>query len=394
MNIIKLPFSFLYRYYTFLYLVLKKSFQKSDILSEGNWNSLIQKVVTFVEGLRIDRQDLFLYKYSNSTTSPNLYSSVYACLIFGLFDKIKLLSEDDKNRWIKYFDSFQNNGDGLFYDSSLYNENYETCNWWGSQHLAVHIISAYKELNSRPKYQFKFLEKYYDFRFLETWLNSYDWNSPNVGEDIDNHIMNITSLLQYQRDYFSDKKAEQSLDWIKAFLLSKRNNRTGMWGGYNIDNPKELSRMVQFAYHLYPVFFYDNYFEFDCDVIAETILKTQNSLGGYGYKYNSSACEDIDSIDLMIAIYPYLSPELSKKCDKSLKKTLKWVLLNQCKDGGFVFRLNEPFEYGHANMRSKINEGAIFPTWFRVLSVIHLIRHFEPYSNYFKVKKSPGLEFC
>jgi hypothetical protein len=41
-------------------------------------------------------------------------------------------------------------------------------------------------------------------------------------------------------------------------------------------------------------------------------------------------------------------------------------------DGGFVFERDKPFQYGHKLMSSKANESAMFPTWFRVLSLAYL----------------------
>jgi len=45
------------------------------------------------------------------------------------------------------------------------------------------------------------------------------------------------------------------------------------------------------------------------------------------------------------------------------------VLKNQVEDGGFVFILDRPFEYGHPQLRGERNQGAMFPTWFRTLSL-------------------------
>jgi hypothetical protein len=41
-------------------------------------------------------------------------------------------------------------------------------------------------------------------------------------------------------------------------------------------------------------------------------------------------------------------------------------------DGGFVFRRDEPFMYGHEKMFSGINESDIFSTWFRSLSLAYV----------------------
>jgi len=77
--------------------------------------------------------------------------------------------------------------------------------------------------------------------------------------------------------------------------------------------------------------------------------------------------------------------------DIALKKALLWVLCNQVDDGGFVFRLEEPLVYGHPEMSSEKNQGAMFSTWFRTLSLAYLARYFS--IELFHITSSaPGLE--
>ncbi|MEB3147575.1 MAG: hypothetical protein VKL60_00955 [Sphaerospermopsis sp.] len=118
-------------------------------------------------------------------------------------------------------------------------------------------------------------------------------------------------------------------------------------------------------------------------------MSTQNKFGGFGVKLNSSACEDIDSIDLLCRL-AHLVPSRKQEIDSSLKLAFRWVLCNQVADGGFVFRLHEPFVYGHEQMTSQSNKGSMFATWFRILSLAYLARYFE--SSPFYINYAPGLE--
>lgn len=111
---------------------------------------------------------------------------------------------------------------------------------------------------------------------------------------------------------------------------------------YDISDLEQRSRMVQFAYHLFPLFFYDQISIQYPDKIIDLVLSTQNKFGGFGVKLNSSACEDIDSIDLLCRL-AHLVPSRKQEIDSSLKLAFRWVLCNQVADGGFVFRLHEPF---------------------------------------------------
>ncbi|MFM6474344.1 MAG: hypothetical protein ACKPGH_12755, partial [Dolichospermum sp.] len=235
------------------------------------------------------------------------------------------------------------------------------------------------------------LKDYYDPKYIENWLSDFDWQSViGMTDDIDNKIMNIGCLLQYQRDTWNDRQAGEAVSFLQDYLSKRINPETGMWGYYDVNNPYQLSRMVQFAYHLFPLFFYDKIPIKYPDRIVKYVLATQNKVGGFGVQLNSSACEDIDSIDLLCRLSPFVSEQQKKEIDKSLKKALNWVLCNQVKDGGFVFRLYEPFKYGHKETSSTENQGGLFPTWFRILSLAYLARYFK--SCPFYINYAPGLE--
>jgi hypothetical protein len=312
-------------------------------------------------------------------------------MTLSLLGDLENLPREMKYDWCKYFDSFQSADDGLFYDPLLDSTLYRTSDWWGARHLALHMISAYTDLGGKPKYPFIFLQDYYNVEYISQWLDDFDWlGTVGLHDDIDNKIMNIGCLLQYQRDTWTDKKAGLAVVYLQNYLAERINPETGMWGyGYDMEDPHQRSRAVQFAYHLYPIFFYDKITIPNLRRAIPYVLKTQNSLGGFGVSLNSSACEDIDSIDILVRS-SYLFPEYKSKIDEALRKAFKWVLCNQVEDGGFVFRLEEKFVYGHKEMTSEINCGALFPTWFRCLSLAYLARYFN--LDGFKINFAPGLE--
>ena len=167
-----------------------------------------------------------------------------------------------------------------------------------------------------------------------------------------------------------------------------------MWGGFDVSNPNQCSRMVQFAYHLFLIFFYDGFYGFDKETLVNHVLMTQNEYGGFGVSCNSSACEDIDSLDILIRFY--MTREIpvatQHEVNKAIIKNFVWVLVNQADDGGFVFRLNEPFVFGHKETSSSINEGAMLPTWFRTLCIGYIVKYLD-INNDFVITSAPGYEF-
>ena len=117
-------------------------------------------------------------------------------------------------------------------------------------------------------------------------------------------------------------------------------------------------------------YFYDKREVLYKEKILNLTLKTQNKLGE---KLNSSACEDIDSVDLLI----HLSDSHNIEVKQSLKKAFAWILSNQNSDGGFVFRRNEPMWYGHEIMTAKKNESHFLASWFRTLSLVKLTKELD-----------------
>lgn len=350
--------------------------------------SFASKVSSFVSSLKVSGHQ---YRYSPSVTRPTLYSSVYACLLMSLFGEMEDLGAPERSSWVKYFNYFQSDKDGLFRDPAVYSDAYEHNDWWGARHLALHLIAAYRVLDHIPPHPFHFLEPYSDRKKIREWLDQHVWEStPEHANDIDNKIMNVACMLQFERDFRSNKKAELAVQAIKDYLLEKQNPETGLWGNLVANDAQAVSRAVQFAYHLYPVFLYDDERLPYAEKAIDLTLKTQNPLGGYGADYNSSACEDIDSIFLL----SLLSRGLSYRRDEielSMRRALFWVLSNQNDDGGFVFRRNLAFTYGHPLMSSRRNESALFPTWFRALALAYATAHLGLAE--FSFLRCPGYQF-
>ncbi|HOG20027.1 MAG: hypothetical protein KBG17_09755 [Paludibacteraceae bacterium] len=350
-----------------------------------------KKIIDFLKQRKVPGTD-FDYLYSAKTKQPTLYASAYACMTLSLLDRLNSMPANKKFAWSQHFDSFQNEADGLFYDPVLDSELFMKADWWGKRHLALHMISAYTDLGEKPRYPFYFLEEYYDHSHIKNWLDRVDWPSViSHDNDIDNKIMNIGCLLQYQRDTWNDVQAGNAVTYLHQYLLEKINPETGMWGVYNPKDPNQCSRMVQFAYHLLSLFFYDHVQISNANKIVNLVLSTQNELGGFGVMLNSSACEDIDSIDILIRLSP-LVPDCKVEIENALRKAIPWILCNQVDDGGFVFRLNEPFVFGHPEMASNRNQGAMLPTWFRTLSLSYLMNYLA-FPNKFIVTRCPGYEF-
>jgi len=356
-----------------------------------SFEDLKTKTLSFVRNMKVG-EEIGVYKYSYSATQPTLYSSAYACMLRSLYGDLEQLTETEKKSWVGYFNSFQSPDDGLFRDPVVSNDIYEDSDWWGARHLVLHLLPAYTALGAKPKCKLRYLEPYYDQGYLEEWIGGRDWSQYTPGDDdFDNKVMNIGAAMQYSRDILAEHQAGQALHTLMHLLHSQVNPVTGMWGPSSLNDPVVRSRTVQFAYHLLCLFTYDDWEIEWKEKIIDNVLETQNMLGGYGVDLNSSACEDIDSIEILFRLST--SSEYRRgDIIWALKRVLPWILANMNKDGGFVFKRSAPFVYGHEEMSSGLNESNMFATWFRTLTLAYLLKHLNIPNDYI-INRCPGYQF-
>lgn len=113
------------------------------------FHEITNKVYEFIKKRKAPGKD-FKYLYAENSNQPTLYSSAYACMTLSLLGRLTDLTAGQKSRWIEYFNSYQSDADGLFYDPVVDSALFRTANWWGTRHLALHMIIAYTDLGGRP----------------------------------------------------------------------------------------------------------------------------------------------------------------------------------------------------------------------------------------------------
>ncbi len=328
---------------------------------------MLTRTLTYIERMRVHQDPYGRYRYADSQSTPVLYASTYAAMTRHLCGTLQGLPDNDREQWLKYFAQHQDD-DGLFRDPRVENRIAETEDWWGWRHLALQVVISVTALGGVVPRPFAFLEPFLDQDALISWLGSRDWK--RRPDFVNNEVQNIGTLLQYSRDFHNDERARRAMECLFDWLEARQDPRTGFWGE-PYDTPTLLSRGMQTGYHLWLLFFYDKRPVRYVERIIDSSLATQNDLGGFGVALNSSACEDIDSID-PLARLSLMTDYRRDEVRAALRRALPWVLVNMNDDGGYVFRRGEPLVYGHERMSSGIDESAMFPTWFRTLSLVYL----------------------
>lgn len=344
---------------------------------DNNFSDLVVKYVAARQKGVVD------YGFSESVNQNSLYSATYACLIKGLYTGFQ---QEERDKWIDYFNSCQRE-DGLFreeqYDDKQY---YYGSGGWGACHLVPHLTIAYDRLNAKPKYEFIYLNKLKDPDTMIRWLSELDYKNIWASS---NEIMNYGVAMQYARDRMG-MQFKASLDAMTDFLLKKINSQYGMWYDGHILSNKDRNEMIRGAYHILPIFYYDKIEVPFVDRAIDEIIKSQNKWGGFDTYIASSACEDIDGLDLLLR----LSTQANIKNEaimEVVEKAKRWILFNQNPDGSFVFERNTPFTYGNQQiLSSKADEGNLFATWFRCVSLEMIENYVNGVNN--RLKRTPGYE--
>jgi hypothetical protein len=332
------------------------------------------KTVRYIESMRLRDKPFGRYRFAAGIAEPTLYSSSYAAMTRGLYRDLDRLSTTERSEWIEYLQSHQEK-DGLYADPRIagvgwYKDDPE---WCGRRHLTCHVVSALRCLGAVAARPFGCLDVFYDRMHLVKWLEARDW--AQKADFAGNEVLNIGTLLQYARDFHREPRAAVAvrtlLQWLSGHYVHAD---TGLWGGFDTSNSQGLSRAVQAAYHFWLLFFYDRISIPHPKRAVDHLLRSQNPSGSFGWGVhgsNSSACEDIDSIDPLIRLMltsDYRKPEIRQ----ALCRALPQVLANQNEDGGFVFVRGDALDYGHPLLSSVRDGSAMFPTWFRTLSLAYV----------------------
>jgi len=348
-----------------------------------------QLTLDYLNKMKVFRKGRLVgYRHSASTSKPVLYATLAALLTKHLYNHRDETMEQEIDIVLD-----AQSDDGLFRDPVITCPQAETEDWWGWRHLTLHALMALALYGKTARNKLGYLEQFYENGRLLVYLEQRDWGAGVANTS--NEIQNLGVMLQYARDYQGDSRAKELMDILYEFLDGKQDPETGLFGG-SFRTPSEISLACQAGYHFWLLYFYDRRTINYVDRIIDSLLKTQNILGGYGVKWNSSACEDIDSIDPLVRL-SQLTDYRHDDVQASLERALPAVLANLNEDGGWVFRRHEALTVAHPQMYSAINESNSFYTWFRTLGLAYLLSGLEdmpPDLKYeWNFEKAPGHQF-
>jgi hypothetical protein len=224
----------------------------------------------------------------------------------------------------------------------------------------------------------KFAHQYVDLSFLQHWLDKREW--PEAWLE-GNNLLFVGQFLVHLRDVEGIRGAQLALNLYFEWLNGKQDPKTGLWGsnGY-CSIPKALYG----GYHQLLLYYHEDRSVNYPERLIDSALSLQNEDGGFNPGGGGGACEDVDAIDILANMYKQVDYRRAE-IRYALRKALQHILMRQMPDGGFVYRLNEPFIHmGIKRTASEANRSNLFPTWFRVhaLALISEILTDEPIAQF------------
>lgn len=356
-------------------------------------SALKEAALAFMSAAEVRKnEELLGHKLAFSNSIPCLYGTIACVLLKSLLGKPLAQAQEE----LDLISSAQR-PDGLFYDPSMECSQAYTEDWWGWRHLTMHALMAMGLYGQCAKYPTDCLEETSDADKLRNFVDSMDWG-PRVAFT-SNAVQNYGVMLQYARDFQNSSSAGKRMEAMFDVLTRRIDPLSGMFGSIGLIKPIDLSEAVQAAYHFWLLWAYEGRDIPFMDKAIGHVLRTQNVYGGFGVLWNSSCCEDIDSID-PLSRYLLSHPD-RQDVRTALEVALRTSLQSLNIDGGFAFRRNAQLSYGYTPaMYAGFNESTTMFTWFRMLSIAyatealgHGLVSEEPKPSW-NWGKAPGLQFA
>lgn len=364
-------------------------------LSVATIQTVCSRALEYIETLRVRDSAYGRYRYTADSQNPILYASIFAVLSRHLLNDLATLPQNQQEEWGEYIASHQCE-DGLFRDPFVTNDIAEKEDWWGWRHVTVLALMALRALNTQPRHALGFLEPVASSTKMRSWLSRLDWGT-QVGFT-SNAVQNYGAALQYARDFMDEPGLHAACDTLFEEVSALCNSDTGLWGAGFPDALTALLDGVVAGYHFWVLYWYDGLDIPFGERTFHSITHIQNRFGGFHPKeVNSSACHDIDGVLPLIRL-SYRYPHLQPAALPVVKKAIPWLLYNFNSDGGACFMRNRSFCYGHPAMFSNTDQSAIFPTWFRLLTITECVEFLKMFCPEYAVVKfsylqCPGLQF-
>ena len=305
-----------------------------------NDSDLLERTARWLDGLAVDGKPCGRFKMSRSS-DDTIFTSCFAVFVSQLTGHMERLPAAQKQEWLEYVLSFQDESTGLFMDPDIEKRNLHSGHdtRYVTWQLSTFCISAVRALDGELKYPLRFLEQegLNAPEGVTSMLESFNWHSTWGSGNL---AMFLGIFLICDAEYRgmaldADPAVKAFFDWHDNY----QNPRTGFWGEGRL---AEYHNGLFGAYHQYLLYFYANR-DLGCkEAIMDKTLSFQNIDGMFAPQMGGGGCEDIDAVDTLVNLYlrtGYREQDV-KKC---LRRVYDAVCALEADEGGFIWGVRKRY---------------------------------------------------
>lgn len=302
------------------------------------------------------------FSFTKNSHHVDVYSTAMAVSLLGLLGD---LENDwlDQDRVTEFLLNSQKKS-GYFIDDRSWEGNGKPTLGWG--HLLPIVTTALEYLNTQPNHKFEFLEKFNDLSSISFSMQSQDSLKSS------NKFFDLMCSAVYGRDVFGVSNYNEIISngccWALQFGIPEALRRASL-------DSFEAAISIKILYHIVPVLLYEGYsnelgrFDF-----ASLVCKNVNAFSGFGPRWDSHACEDIDNLYLL----KFFNNDYQMFRDIVTNWLYNSFPFNIRSDGGLVYRPTGSLWFlGSNKIHSSSREGDMFGSWFRCVNLAYVLPALE-----------------
>lgn len=285
-------------------------------------DAIKSRVLNWLDSLKVPKN---CYGYRFSANADNTaFCTCFALFILDLFKETGKLTNQQRQGWIGYIQSFQNQQNGYFEPRNYFLKDKER----NSYQLTCFCLSALRILDSAPLYPLLFIEQWKTPEDIRKYLieRCCDKGLPGSG----NKAMFQAVFLTYEYERNGDPQLLKKIDtWFE--FHDQHQNRNGFWGK---DLRSHYLYGMQNGFHQLVIYFYWKRKVPNLKKIIDITLNCQDVAGFFAPTPGGEACYDYDAIHILTTAYnmiDYKRPQIKA----SLAKAAKAIAGSQNLDGGF-----------------------------------------------------------
>jgi hypothetical protein len=226
-------------------------------------------------------------------------------------------------------------------------------------HLTCAAIPVCLQYGMKLSHAVKAAHRFCDLVELQSWLDRRRLERAWLEG---NNLLFAGQLVVYLRNVERHPSAQPALDLWFEWLDRHVDPATSLWG---TDGHCSAAEAVYGGYHQLLAYYHEDHPLANPRGLVDTVLGLQHNDGGFHPHGNGGACEDVDSVDILVNAYK----RLDYRCAEirgALRRCLRHILATQNPDGGFPYNRDCPQSHmGVPGTAAAPNRSTTFATWFR-----------------------------